>query len=75
MTLQLRGRTYRLSVSAVLGPETFGALSQADVAVMPLARLQRLAGLQGRVSRILVQARPGEQAAARAQLQALAGGR
>jgi putative ABC transport system permease protein len=73
VTLQLRGRSYRLRVSAVLGPETFGALSQADVAVMPLARLQQLAGLPGRISRILVQTRPGQEAAARAQLQALAG--
>jgi putative ABC transport system permease protein len=74
VTLKLRGQTYRVHVSAVLGPETFGALAQADVAVMPLARLQRLAGLPGRVSRILVQSQPGEQAAARAGLQALAGG-
>jgi putative ABC transport system permease protein len=74
VTLKLRGRAYRLHVSAVLGPETFGALSQADVAVTALTRLQRLAGLPGRISRILVQSRPGEQAAARAQLQALAGG-
>ncbi len=74
VTLKLRGGAYRLHVSAVLGPETFGALSQADVAVTALARLQRLAGLPGSVSRILVQSRPGEQTAARAQLQALAGG-
>jgi putative ABC transport system permease protein len=75
VSLQLRGRAWRLPVSAVLGPEAFGALSQASVAVMPLQRLQRLAGLPGRITRILVQTRPGAQAAARAQLQALAGGR
>jgi putative ABC transport system permease protein len=75
VTLLLRGRAQPLRVSAVLGPEALGALSQAAVAVMPLQRLQRLAGLPGRVSRILVQTRPGEQGAARAQLLALAGGR
>ena len=74
VTLKLRGHVYRLHVSAVLGPETFGALSEADVAVTALARLQRLAGLKGRVSRILVQSAPGELPAARAQLQGLAGG-
>lgn len=74
VTMQLRGHADRLGVSAVLGPEAFGALAQADVAVMPLRSLQQLAGLEGRLSRILVQARPGELAAARAQLQALAGG-
>jgi putative ABC transport system permease protein len=73
VTLSLRGRATRLNVSAVLGPEAFGALSQARVAVMALAPLQRLAGLPGRITRILVQAKPGREAAARAQLRALAG--
>ena len=75
VTLQLRGRSIPVRVSAVLGPEAFGALAQARVAVMPIQDLQRLAGLQGRVSRILVQAQPGREAAVRSQLQALAGGR
>jgi putative ABC transport system permease protein len=75
VTLDLRGTARRLKVSAVLGGETFGALAQADVAVMPLARLQRLAGLRGRISRILVQSRPGKEAQARAQLEATAAGR
>jgi putative ABC transport system permease protein len=73
VSLQLRGRATRLKVSAVLGPEAFGALSQARVAVMPLRDLQRLAGLQGRITRILVQAKPGQQDRARTELQALAG--
>ena len=42
VTLDLRGQATPIRVSAVLGPETFGALSQAHVAVMPLADLQRL---------------------------------
>jgi putative ABC transport system permease protein len=75
VSLLLRGRAIPLKVSAVLGPEAFGALSQARVAVMPLAELQRLAGLSGRVTRILVQTKPGAQATVRRQLQALAGGR
>jgi putative ABC transport system permease protein len=75
VTLAVRGTARKLKVSAVLGGETFGALAQADVAVMPLGRLQRFAGLQGRISRILVQSRPGQEARARAQLQAIAGGK
>jgi len=75
VTLQLRGSSHSLQVSAVLGSEVFGALAQAQVAVMPLEQLQRLAGMQGRVSRILVQAKPGREAAVRAGLRALAGGR
>jgi putative ABC transport system permease protein len=72
--LLLRGRALHLAISAVLGPESFGALSQAYVAVMPLADLQRRAGLQGRITRILVQAQPGREAAVRRELRALAGG-
>ncbi len=75
VTLDLRGTATPTRVSAVLGPETFGALSQAQVAVMPLEDLQKLSGLQGRVSRILVQTRPGRESAVRSELASLAGGR
>lgn len=75
IALLLRGRRLPLRVSAVLGPEAFGALSQAKVAVMPLEELQRLAGLPHRVSRILVAPKPGRQAQVRAELTALAAGR
>jgi putative ABC transport system permease protein len=74
VSLDLRGAASTIRVSAVLGPETFGALSGAEVAVMPLADLQRLADLPDRVSRILVQVRPGREPAVRSELAALAGG-
>jgi putative ABC transport system permease protein len=75
VSLELRGQAIRLRVNTVLGPETFGALSQARVAVMPLERLQALAGLPHRLTRILVQSAPGEQARVRSELTAVAGGR
>jgi putative ABC transport system permease protein len=75
VTLDLRGRATRLKVSAVLGQEAAGALSLAQVAVMPLATLQRLAGLPHRVTRILIQSEPGHEAAVRSELETLAGGR
>jgi putative ABC transport system permease protein len=75
VTLQMRGRATRLPISAVLGPEAAGAISKALVAVMPLKRLQRLASMPGRVTRILVQTTPGSQQAVRRRLDALAGGR
>jgi putative ABC transport system permease protein len=74
VTLQLRGHAIALKVSAVLGQEAVGALSRALVAVMPLARMQQLAGLPRRVTRILVQTQPGHVAAVRTELLALAGG-
>lgn len=74
ISLAIAGRTLRIHVSAVLGEEAFGALSQALVAVMPLEELQRLSGLGHRVSRILVQPKPRRAAQARAQLSRLAAG-
>lgn len=75
VSLKLRGRATPLRVNTVLGPETFGALSQARVAVMPLERLQDLAGLSHRLTRILVQSAVGQEAAVRSELAALAAGR
>jgi putative ABC transport system permease protein len=75
VVLQLRGETHRLKVAAVLGPEAAGALSQARVAVMPLKRLQTLAGLGRHLSRILVQTRPGSEALVRREMETLARGR
>jgi putative ABC transport system permease protein len=73
--LALRGRSIPLKVSAVLGHETAGALAQAEVAVMPLARLQQLAGLQDRVTSILVESKPGRKTIVERELQALAASR
>lgn len=75
VSVSLRGIRTSLKVSAVLGAETFGALSRARVAVLPLNELQQLAGLRGRVSRVLVQTEPGREDAVRSELQSLAAGR
>jgi putative ABC transport system permease protein len=74
VSVSLRGARVRLRVSAVLGPEAFGALSRARVAVMPARELQQLADLPGRVSRVLVQSKPGAQGIVRRELVRLAGG-
>jgi putative ABC transport system permease protein len=73
--LELRGQLSRLPVTAVLDGSTFGALAHAPIAVMPLARLQQLAGLPGRITRILVLSKPGRARLVRSQLTALAGGK
>jgi len=73
--LKLRGETHTLPVAAVLGREAAGALSQARVAVMQLKRLQALAGLQGRLSRILVDTVPGHTAQVQREMERLAAGR
>jgi putative ABC transport system permease protein len=75
VSVRMRGVRTSLKVSAVLGTETFGALARARVAVVPLSQLQRLTGLSGRISRILVQTRAGQAGAVRSQLRRLAAGR
>ena len=65
----MRGRADPLRVSAVLGHEAVGALSRALVAVMPLARMQQLAGLPGRITRIFVQTAARSRRHGRAELQ------
>jgi putative ABC transport system permease protein len=72
VTLRMRGTSTRLRVSAVLGQEAVGALAKALVAVMPLGRMQTLTGLNGKVTRIFVEPRPGAQAQVRAELGRLA---
>jgi putative ABC transport system permease protein len=69
--LALRGRAFKLKVSAILGHETAGALSLAQVAVMPLNHLQTLAGLPHRVSRILIESQPGDRATVEHELHKL----
>ncbi|HEV7161698.1 MAG TPA: ABC transporter permease [Solirubrobacteraceae bacterium] len=75
VSLELGGRMFHLKVAAVLGQEAAGALSQARVAIMPLERLQRLASLHRRLTRILIKTRPGKARSVRAALLRLAAGR
>jgi len=75
LSLLLRGRAYPRKISAVLGREAAGALAGARIAVIPLADLQTLAGQQGRISRILIETKPGAEARVRKALAALTGGR
>jgi putative ABC transport system permease protein len=75
VTLALRGRALPLRVSAILGSEAAGAVSGALVAVMPLARMQQLAGTPRQITRILVQPAVGHEGQVRAELLRIAGGR
>jgi putative ABC transport system permease protein len=72
LRVELRGTATRLPVAGVLGRETIGPVAGARVAMLPLARLQALADMRGRLTRILVKTSPGEEPAARAALAALA---
>jgi putative ABC transport system permease protein len=75
VTIDARGMASRVPVVAVLGRETVGALSGALAALAPLTLVQRITGLDGRLTRILVTTKPGQQARVRRELTALARGR
>jgi putative ABC transport system permease protein len=75
VTLALRGHALPLRVSAILGSEAAGAVSGALVAVMPLARMQQLAGTPRQITRILVQPAGGHEAQVRSELRRIADGR
>ncbi|MEX1142647.1 MAG: FtsX-like permease family protein [Thermoleophilaceae bacterium] len=68
----VRGRAVDLTVAAVLGRDTVGPLTDAQLAVAPLAHLRRVTGMQGQVTRILVDAAAGQEEVVRRNLVRLA---
>ncbi len=75
VTLRLAGHTVQAPLYAQLGERQIGQLARSPVVIAPLSYAQEMAGLQGRVSRVLVQPEPGAQARVRAELGALAADR
>jgi putative ABC transport system permease protein len=71
--VQIGGRTVRAQI-AVAGRGEIGVLSDTTIGLAPLDYLQRLTDLQGRVSRILVEAEPGSTAAVSRAMQRVARG-
>ncbi len=67
--------TQHVAVSAVLDRSQIGTAIDSPLVVAPLAYVQRLAGLPGRVTRILIAVRPGSEQRVRAALTTLVGGR
>ncbi|HET6509550.1 MAG TPA: FtsX-like permease family protein [Baekduia sp.] len=74
VSLHIAGRTVRTQV-ATAGRDAIGVLSDTTIALAPLAYLQRVTGLRGRVSRILVEAQPGAVDDVAASMRRIAGGR
>ena len=75
VTLRLAGHTVRAPLYAQLGERQIGQLARSPVVIAPLSYAQEIAGLQGRVSRVLIQPDPGAQTRVRAELMTLTAGR
>jgi putative ABC transport system permease protein len=75
VTVQAFGVAHAARVGAVLGSSTFGALASSSVAVALLPVAQRLAGLPGRLTLVLVEPRNGTDRHVGSELRAVAGQR
>jgi putative ABC transport system permease protein len=72
--LRIGARSNRVLVGTQLGEADIGALVNSPIALAPLAYIQQLAGLQGKITSILVQPWPGRASLARAGLLKIAAG-
>jgi putative ABC transport system permease protein len=75
VTLKLLGRTQRAPLYEQLHARQIGGLVASPIVIAPVLFAQEMAGLSGRISRILVEPLPGREAAVRAALVRLAAGR
>jgi putative ABC transport system permease protein len=69
------GHVKRIRVGSVLGSNAIGSLADSPVAIALLPVAQRIAGMRGRVSQLLVEPKPGADASVSSSLRAIAGGR
>ncbi len=75
VTVLALGSAHTIAVGAVLSSSVFGVLASSPVAVGPLASAQRLTGLQGLITQILIEPRRGEEHRVAGELRTLAAGR
>jgi putative ABC transport system permease protein len=73
--LTTNGLKHPVAVRAVLGAGAIGALASARIGVSLLPFAQALTGQAGRVSEVLISARPGREQQVKRELQTLAAGR
>jgi putative ABC transport system permease protein len=75
VTLQIGAASVSAIVAVVLGVHDVGVGIGSPIAIAPLAEAQRLAGMIGKVTRILVVPKPGRDRQVRAGLTRIAAGR
>ncbi len=75
VTVLLAGHTEHMTLDATLGTAQIGAAAQSPIAAAPLAIVQNMAGLEGRVTRVLIEPEPGREAQLQRTLTARYGAR
>jgi putative ABC transport system permease protein len=68
VTILAGAGTHHLALDAAVPSDKLGAIAESPIAAAPLPIVQILAGLPGRVTRILIQAQPGREGALRREL-------
>jgi len=74
VTVLALGGAHRITVGGVLKNPSFGALASSPVAVTPLASAQALTGMQGLITQILFEPRPGDDRLVASELHTIAAG-
>ncbi|HEY5194690.1 MAG TPA: ABC transporter permease [Solirubrobacteraceae bacterium] len=70
--VQVGAKVAESYIGTTLGASQIGGLAQSQIALAPIPYVQTLAGSPGRITRIFIQARPGQEAQAKASLERLA---
>jgi putative ABC transport system permease protein len=75
VTLHANGKAQAVRVRAILDSQTIGAVASSPVAITLLYTAQQLTGKSGRVTNVLVKAKPGAQENVNRELRRIAAGR
>lgn len=75
LRVEVNSRVVPVTLAVRLDEAEIGNLVHHPVALAPLPTVQALGNMEGRVSRILVEPKPGQERAVEAQLNRIAGGR
>jgi putative ABC transport system permease protein len=75
VTLRANGKIQAVRVRAILDSQTIGAVASSPVAITLLYTAQQLTGKSGRVTNVLVKAKPGAQENVNRELRRIAAGR
>ncbi len=73
--IQLGAQVVKTLVGATLSESQIGGLAHSPVALAPILYTQQITGLEGRMTRVFVQAQPGHNASVQAGLRRLAAAR
>lgn len=73
VTIEADSKKREELLAGTIGSDEIGDLAQSPIAIAPLGMAQAITAMPGRVTRVLIEPKPGQKAAAYRQLRTLAG--